>query len=90
MKIGVKQWFKSNIDTIKQYTQYISKDGDDEDDQEPASSSQQADGAGAEKLNASPSSEELNKLKFVPHVIHIERSILPRSSAFKLWELIIH
>ena len=31
---------------------------------------------------------ELNKLKFIPGVIHIERSLLPKASAYKLWELV--
>lgn len=32
----------------------------------------------------------MNKLKFIPHVIHIERGLLPRTSAFKLWDLLLH
>lgn len=37
-----------------------------------------------------PTLEELNKLKFIPHVIHLERSLIPKQSAFKLWELILY
>ena len=32
VKIGVKNWFKSNIDTIKHHTQIIIKDEDEEEE----------------------------------------------------------
>ncbi len=51
---------------------------------QPAASTQQAS---HKNLNEA---DELNKLKFIPHVIHIERSILPRNSAFKLWDLLLY
>lgn len=35
-----------------------------------------------------PTVEDLNKHKFIPHVIHFERSHLSKNSAYKLWELI--
>jgi hypothetical protein len=35
VKIGVKQWFKSNIDIIKQFTQMVTKDDDDDEEEQP-------------------------------------------------------
>jgi len=42
-----------------------------------------------EKQAPKPTLEELNKNKFIPQVIHLERSLF-KNSAFKLWELIMY
>lgn len=91
VKIGVRSWFKSSLETIKQYTQIVSKDGGDDDEEGESRPDTQGSNPGSPREGDNKSSQallELNKLKFTPGVIHIERSLLPKASAYKLWELV--
>ena len=59
VQIGVNKWFKSDIDTIKQFTQLIQKEDEDEDeDQEAVDQANQVD---------------LNADKFIPDMVHLSR-----------------
>ena len=59
VQIGVNKWFKSDIDTIKQFTQLIQKEDEDEnEDQEAVDQADQVD---------------LNADKFIPDMVHLSR-----------------
>lgn len=91
VKIGVRSWFKSSLETIKQHSQIVSKDGGDDDEEGESRPDTRESNPGSPREGDNKSSQallELNKLKFIPGVIHIERSLLPKASAYKLWELV--
>lgn len=65
VQLGVNKWFKSDLSIIKEFTQMVQRDDDEESQEE---TKELEEGEEPEEAPVDP-----NSLKFIPDLIHLSK-----------------